>query len=200
MPLVSAREHYDSLIDEGVDFINDPEPLKEYMNKWDGQPFIEALGLKKTDDVLEIGVGTGRLALKVLALGCNSFCGVDISEKTIDKAQVNLSRWNNVQLIAGDFLDLPLDKRYDVIYSSLTFMHIEDKAGAIKKAARLLKRGGRLVISLDKNKDTTLDYGIRQIKLYPDEPEHIADIMLNNGLNINKMIETEYAVIIAASV
>ena len=34
-------DHYDSLIDENNDPVHDPAPLKDYMNKWDGDRFIE---------------------------------------------------------------------------------------------------------------------------------------------------------------
>ncbi|MEG2634122.1 MAG: GNAT family N-acetyltransferase, partial [Oscillospiraceae bacterium] len=33
--------HYNTLIDENNDPVHDPEPLREYMNKWDGQEFID---------------------------------------------------------------------------------------------------------------------------------------------------------------
>ena len=59
-------EHYDKLIDEGNDPFLDPKPLRDYMDKWDGQRFIDALSLDKTKSVLEIGVGTGRLAVRVI--------------------------------------------------------------------------------------------------------------------------------------
>ena len=65
-------EHYDKLIDENNDPIYNPEPLKEYMNKWDGKVFIDAMKLDKMKTVLEIGVGTGRLAVKTIPL-CNEY-------------------------------------------------------------------------------------------------------------------------------
>lgn len=34
-------DHYDCLIDEGNDPVHDPAPLKDYMDKWDGDRFIE---------------------------------------------------------------------------------------------------------------------------------------------------------------
>ena len=37
--------HYDALIDEGNDPVFDPPPLREYMDKWDGQAFIDAMEL-----------------------------------------------------------------------------------------------------------------------------------------------------------
>ena len=78
-------EHYDKLIDENNDPVYDSEPLREYMNKWDGQVFVDAMKLDKHKTVLEIGIGTGRLALKTAPL-CRKFFGIDISPKTLWKA------------------------------------------------------------------------------------------------------------------
>ena len=52
------REHYDLLIEENNDPVYDPEPLKSYMDKWDGRVFLEELQLTSEKSVLEIGVGT----------------------------------------------------------------------------------------------------------------------------------------------
>ena len=75
-------EHYDKLIDENNDPVHDTKFLKDYMDRWDGERFIESLQLNKSKSVLEIGVGTGRLALKTAPL-CEAFFGIDISSKTI---------------------------------------------------------------------------------------------------------------------
>ena len=95
--------HYDLLIDENNDPVHDPEPLREYMDKWDGDGFIDRMELNAKKTVLEIGVGTGRLAIRVAPL-CGSFCGIDLSPKTIERGRENLASFNNVNLIRGDFL------------------------------------------------------------------------------------------------
>lgn len=77
--------HYDLLIDENNDPVHDPEPLHQYMDQWDGPTFLDLLDLTKEKNVLEIGVGTGRLAVRT-ALLCGAFCGIDISPKTIQRA------------------------------------------------------------------------------------------------------------------
>ena len=56
-------EHYNKLIDENNDPVHDSKPLKDYMDKWDGERFIESMKLNKNKWALEIGVGTGRLAI-----------------------------------------------------------------------------------------------------------------------------------------
>lgn len=111
---------------------------------------MEALQLASDKTALEIGVGTGRLALRVCEK-CGSFTGIDISPKTIERAKGNLREFSNTSLICGNYLTLQFDKSFDVIYSSLTFMHIEDKQTAIEKTADLLTPSGRFVLSIDKN-------------------------------------------------
>lgn len=186
--------HYDLLIDEGNDPVHDPEPLQDYMNKWDGQDFINAMQLDKTKSVLEIGVGTGRLAVRVAPL-CDKFCGIDISPKTVNKAKENLVQYSNVNLICGNFLIHSFLDQFDVIYSSLTFMHIKEKQDAIDKVFMLLKDGGRFILSIDKNQDECIDMGLRKIKIFPDDPLLIERNISKCRLNIVECFETELAYI-----
>ena len=187
--------HYDALIDENNDPVHDPEPLKKHMDGWDGDIFIDALEITNEKNVLEIGVGTGRLAVKVAPL-CKSFFGIDLSPKTIARAKENLSEFENVSLICDDFLTHESDQTFDMIYSSLTFMHIKEKQAAIEKAVRLLKENGRFVLSIDKSQTTVLEYGKRKIEIYPDRPEVIAEYMKAAGLTKIEIEKTEFAYII----
>ncbi len=190
-------EHYDKLIDENNDPVHDPKPLKDYMDKWDGQPFIESMQLTKNKSVLEIGIGTGRIAIKVAPL-CHSLTGIDISQKTIQRASKNLSQFHNVKLICDDFTSFKFNERFDVIYSSLTFMHIKDKLSAIKKAASILNDNGLFVLSIDKNSNDFIDLGTRKIKIYPDTLPGTLEIIIELNLEIIKQIETEHAFIITS--
>ncbi len=193
----SVTHRYDLLIDENNDPVHDPKPLRDYMDKWDGQAFIDKMELDKNKSILEIGVGTGRLAVRVAPL-CGKFCGIDISPKTIDRAKENLSGQANVKLLCGDFLDFPFDSKFDVIYSSLTFMHIEDKQNAINKVSTLLKDSGRFVLSIDKNQSEFIDTGTRKIKIYPDNVDAITEYIKAAGLTIINQYDTECATIFVA--
>ena len=77
--------HYDLLVDENNDPFYDSPELKDYMNKWDHQVFIDVLQLDENKEILEIGLGTGRIAVKV-APYCKRLTGIDISPKTIQRA------------------------------------------------------------------------------------------------------------------
>ena len=192
-----VRRHYDLLIEENNDPVQDPPELRRYMDQWDGELFLEALALDGTQSVLEIGVGTGRLALRTAPMS-RRFIGIDLSPKTIVRAGENLASFGNVTLLCGDFLTTAFHDTYDVIYSSLTFMHVAQKEIAIAKLASLLVPGGRMVLSLDKNRDEIIDYGTRKIRVYPDDPQRIVALMQAAGLSIRSTAETAFAYIIAA--
>ena len=191
-----VAKHYDILIDEGQDPVHDPKPLKDYMNKWDGQLFIDKMQLDKTKSVLEIGVGTGRIAVSV-APECKDFTGIDVSEKTIAQAGKNIKSglFNKPVLICADFLEYKFEKNYDVVYSSLTFMHIQQKQKAFDMVSKILNPNGRFVLSIDKNRDRYIDMGAYKVKVYPDNETDIKAYAKNAQLKLIEEFETEFAFI-----
>ena len=190
-------KHYDALLSEGNDPVHDPEPLKAYMDKWDGQDFIDKMELDKTKSVLEIGVGTGRLAVRVAPV-CKHFTGIDISSETAKRAEENLKDFDNVKIICDDFLSAEFNEKFDVVYSSLTFMHIEEKQRAVNKIFSLLENGGRFVLSTDKNPSDTIDAGFTKIKVFPDKPDDTMMYIEKSGLHIEEHYETEFANVFVA--
>ena len=157
----------------------------------------ELMQLDKEKTILEIGVGSGRLAIQALP-NCKHLTGIDISPKTIKRAEENLAEFNNKTLVCDDFFRYQFTERFNVIYSSLTFFHIKEKQKAINRIAELLSNGDRAVISLNKDQSTELDFGTRKIPLYPDNPEEIKKYLLNAGLKVVKTQEIEFAWIIVA--
>lgn len=190
--LVDCRTHYDALIDENNDPVRDSKPLRDYMDKWDGERFISSLNLNGDESVLEIGVGTGRLAVRV-APRCRRFTGIDLSPKTIEQGRENLKNIRNATLLLGDFLVYPFTDTFDVIYSTLTFMHIKKKQDAVNKAASLLNPGGRFVLSVTKSQDTLLDMSTRQLSLFPKNPDDILQWAEAAGLQTAEHYERDQA-------
>lgn len=188
--------YYDRLIELGDDPVYDPNPLAEYMDRWDGPPFLEALELSDSKDYLEIGVGSGRLALRV-APYCRRFVGIDLSPKTVERAAENLSGCPGVTLVCGDFLTHSFGERFDTIYSSLTFFHISGKAEAISKVYALLKEGGRFVLSLEQEERRTVDFSEELgIELFPDDPKQIEGLMQTVGFRLAPPIDLEAAILL----
>ena len=194
MKTVSVAAHYDALVMEGNDPVYDPEPLRAYMDKWDGAVFMERLALDGTQRALEIGVGTGRLARQV-APRCRSFVGIDLSTKTIARARENLAAFSNVRLIEGNFLSRTFEGTFDAIFSSLTFMHIREKDAAFQKVYALLVPSGRFVLSIDKNQSEWLECGQRRVRLFSDAPDETDARLKRAGFHVESCDETEFAYI-----
>ena len=190
--------HYDLLIDENNDPFHDPPAMQEYMNQWDGELFLEALELSKNKNVLEIGIGTGRIAVKV-APRCMHLAGIDFSLKTIERAKENLKEHTNILFICGDFVSYNFMETFDTIYSSLTMMHFENKEQVITKVASLLKDGGRFCLSIDKNQDEFIDMGIRKVKVYPDNLGNISALINASMMTVVNVFETDKAYIIVSN-
>jgi len=186
---VGALEHYERMIRE----IDDPDHpvcdpfcagfVKDWQSRWDALAFYEALGDVRDKDVLEIGVGTGRVAKNVLDLGCARLVGIDISPSTIERARSNLSDYQNVELVVAAIESFRRDISFDVAYSVLTFMHVEHKRTALSNIVASLRFGGHLALSVSYDGDW-LDYGSRRVKLFPAAAEEYATWLKRLGCEV----------------
>ena len=190
--------HYDLLIDENNDPFRDTLVMQEYMNQWDGKLFLEALELSKNKNVLEIGIGTGRIAAKV-APRCMHLTGIDISLKTIERAKENLTEHTNISFICDDFISYNFTDTFEVIYSSLTMMHFENKGQVIAKVASLLNAGGRFCLSIDKNQAEFIDMGTRKVRIYPDTLDNIIALINASMMTVENVFETDKAYIVVSN-
>ena len=194
---ITVAAYYDALLAEGQDPVLDPPVLKSYMDGWDGEVFLEKMHIAPTFSVLEVGVGTGRLAVRV-APRCGRFLGVDIAPETAKCAAAHLGAFPNASVLCADFLTYPFSEQFDVVYSSLTWMHIEQKAMALEKVAELLAPGGRFLLSIDKSKDSEIVFGEKRIAVFPDDAEETERLILASGLFLIEILETERAYIFIA--
>ena len=185
-PILTTQEHYDRLAEMGND-LNDPPEALEYMARWDGPPFWKAIGDSREKDILEIGIGTGRIACQLLKHGCRSLTGLDISPKTIEAAKSQLSDFSNTKLILADITEFCQPTSFDIACSVLTFMHIQDKSRALGNIVNCLRPGGHLVVSID-NASDSFDFGEWEIPLYPWAPERYTQVLGSMGCQVDAPI------------
>ena len=79
-----------------------------------------------------------------------------------------------------------------------SYLHIRAKCNAIQKVAKLLKDGGRFVLSVDKNAQKFLECGERRVRLYPDDPQKTEEHLRAAGFTVTETIQTDAACIFAA--
>lgn len=152
MKIVSACEHYELLIDEGHDPMLDPPLLQAYMSRWDGPVFFEAADVENKS-VLDVGIGTGRVAASILESGCRCLTGVDFSPKSLARAKLHLQSYPNVELIQADIHEFTRPNTFDIAYSVLTFLHIEDKEKALRNIHLSLKDQGAFILSVSRDEE-----------------------------------------------
>jgi len=118
-----------------------------------------SVGIKKTDDILEIGCGVGRVG-KVLAPICRTWTGCDVSANMLKYAARRLRDFSNVRFVELSGYDLKpvASESMDVVYSTVVFMHLSewDRYNYIEDARRVLRPGGRLYVD---NISLTTGYG-----------------------------------------
>jgi arsenite methyltransferase len=102
--------------------------------------------------VLDLGSGAGFdafiAARKVGKKG--KVIGVDMTEQMIRKAKANAEKYKyaNVEFRLGDIEDLPVeDNSIDYIISNCVINLAPDKQKVFKEAHRVLRKGGRLLVS-----------------------------------------------------
>ncbi len=193
--IVTACEHYDRLIDEiddplhpATDPFRDDGELRQWMEQSDGSAFHAALGDMRGKAVLEIGIGTGRVAKKVLDYGCARLTGIDLSAKTVARAQRNLGAYPQVEILQADAETFIRPNAFDVAYCVWTFFHIVDQPRALAQIVASLRCGGRFVLSLERV-DEWLDYGSRHLRQFPVTADAVIGWLSELGCTVAPPIE-----------
>jgi len=147
--------------------------------------------LKEGDVVLDLGSGAGfdvfLAAKKVGQTG--KAIGVDMTDEMLKNARDNAKKggFTNVEFKKGDIENLPLDDNsVDIVISNCVINLAPDKAKVFRETYRVLKTGGRLMVS-----DVVL------IKPLPEDLKNDKDLLVGcvsgailkeNYLNLLKQI------------
>jgi ubiquinone/menaquinone biosynthesis C-methylase UbiE len=105
----------------------------------------------------DIGAGTGFISEGLLERGARVIA-VDQSEAMLEVLKEKLGSSDELDCRKGEADALPVESgSVDAVFANMYLHHVEDPAGAIAEMARLLKPGGRLVITdLDQHNHTFL--------------------------------------------
>ncbi len=164
----------------------------------------KVLDLKPEDNLLEIACGCGHF-LKKYASHVRSVAGLDLSELMVNMAtKKNKSRVaaGTAEFVHGEASQLPWeDNRFSVATTMGSFIAFPKPLESLKEMHRVLRLGGRVIVSIEWNAEDGLDHTkeIKQwgMKLWTEDDVRtmmkeagFSDISINyiKGLGMPKMM------------
>lgn len=96
---------------QSQNFIRKPQLIKKLVGHSD---------LKKTDTVYDIGAGSGTIS-SVLAQYCKHVVAIEVDPHIAPKLKSNLAEFDNVEIIIGDFLKIPLPNAEYKVFANIPF-------------------------------------------------------------------------------
>lgn len=137
-------------------------------------------------NVLDVGVGTGRNMQLLRSLGY-AVSGVDVSRNMLRVAAGRLGGAHG--LYHGDVRSLPfVDEEFDFALCCRVLSHLDTLEGSLGEISRVLRRGGRLLITdIDGRHDYVatripVDGADLFIRVYKHTLEHVLRIASGQGL------------------
>ncbi|MDB4584354.1 arsenite methyltransferase, partial [Draconibacterium sp.] len=116
-----------------------------------GMP-TEHAGIKKGDNVLDLGSGAGNdcFVARSIVGETGKVTGLDFTNEMIAKANVNLEKtgFKNVWFRKGDIENMPLpENEFDVVISNCVLNLVPDKEKAFSEIYKVLKTGSHFCVS-----------------------------------------------------
>jgi len=134
-------DHQRRRFNELVDVFDRPQPL-EVMTRL--QEIVSLAGLRSGEVVLDVGTGVGVLIPLIQSYQPAAVLACDVAEKMLQRVQNKYP----VRTFHADIASLDLAPcSLDAIFMNGMYGNIADKPAACRNAARMLRSGGRLVVS-----------------------------------------------------
>ena len=138
----AIAEHQRCRFNELVDVFDRPQPSEVMARLWE---IVASAELRLGAVVLDVGTGAGVLIPLIQSYQPSKVLACDVAEKMLQRVQ---NKHPEVRTYHTDIVSLALaSTSVDVIFMNGMYGNIADKPAACGNAERMLRSGGRLVVS-----------------------------------------------------
>lgn len=108
---------------------------------------LETFPLRGDEHILDAGCGSGRVTVEILkAFPRARVTAVDASQNMVDQSRKTVSAFaDRAQVEQLDLLDLSVEQRFDVVFSTAVFHWIKDHQKLFNNLFRSMRPGGLLL-------------------------------------------------------
>lgn len=157
-----------------------------YLNSFEKNRLLPLFGPISGKNILDVGAGTGRLAGELEKNGAK-VTALDISSKMLAQLKKKSPK---VETVVADAESLPFpDNSFDYVLAAFLIVHLKDPKRFFDEAYRVLKDGGRLVVSNINQKEPPeikTEKGTIRIESYYHRPEKIREILSDLAFGIER--------------
>lgn len=131
--------------------------IGETMNSGNGPMNLHTIAVldpQSNESILEIGMGNGHFVKNIVNVDPTiKYTGADYSElmvkEAFEKNKHLIDKGRNVTFVNANIQHLPFeDNSFDKLFTVNTFYFWEDKKAALKELKRVLKKDGKLILSV----------------------------------------------------
>ncbi|PIF05669.1 MAG: methyltransferase type 11 [Draconibacterium sp.] len=129
-------------------FANDFEERNYYViGKADVELILKKVALlRNMKNMLELGCGNGTYS-KILAKNADALLATDLSDEMVKASKNRLKDFSNIRVEKADCFNLPYSQNsFDTVFMANLIHIIPRPEDAIRECARVLKKGGHLII------------------------------------------------------
>lgn len=159
-----------------------------YLDSFEQFHLLPNLGDLKNKKILDVGAGTGRLALRLAEKGAD-VTALDISPEIL---KILNKKNSQIKTVVANAESLPFpDNTFDLVIAAFLIVHLKEPKYFFQEAYRVLKPDGVLALTnINQRRPPTLQTKQGQIIIesYYHRPEQIIDELKSLSFSITKNI------------
>lgn len=166
----------------------DYDKKEKFLNSFEQNKVLPLFDNPKGLKILDVGAGTGRLALALHKAGAQ-VTALDVS---FEMLKVLANKNNKIETVIGEAQNLPFaDKTFDYVSAAFLVVHLKNPLSFFDEAYRVLKNGGKLIITNINQKEppeVKTKVGKIKIESFYHRPEKLIEGLESLAFTIEKNV------------